>query len=576
MSQLSQRAKLIEEEKSFRSGEALETLQHAAADSLREDADFRRRLSPKAIEASSIVSKLRSQEKETTWTQALEDRLAQRNHNLTHGAASSLDGDTIRKTNLWKIAKKFPKGALLHSHLAAMVDIRWLLEIALAIEGMCVCASQSMDTAEAREAGNIIFRFSKSNTEEYRRRKSSYTLWTASYVAQDLVPVDFAASTFPDGGIQGFVAWMRGKYTINQDCEENRRLGPHTLSQKFGRCFQTIDSLLFYEPILRLSIQRIVRALIQDRIMYAEFRVVFVTKFHGVGNDVPDEDFFNFLRVFKEELEKFKSANYQFCGARLIWTVRRKSPPQKLVTGMKDCISMKKVFPDLIAGFDLAGQETMGRSLNSMTLSLIWFQEECSNKGLAIPFLFHAGECLGDGDEADQNLFDAILLGTRRIGHAFSLIKHPLLLQKVKDNRVLVESCPISNQALRLTSSIQSHPLPAMLANGVPVALGNDDPSIFGNRDVGLTEEFYQVLYSFENVGLGGLGHLAENSIRWSCFEDQALHVWQADIDGKCMQSLKALRLQLWKDDFEAFCAWIVDTFKDANRVVENISAVGT
>ena len=37
--------------------------------------------------------------------------------------------------------------------------------------------------------------------------------------------------------------------------------------------------------------------------------------------------------------------------------------------------------------------------------------------GLELPFLFHAGETLGDGSAADNNLYDAILLGTKRIGH---------------------------------------------------------------------------------------------------------------------------------------------------------------
>lgn len=37
--------------------------------------------------------------------------------------------------------------------------------------------------------------------------------------------------------------------------------------------------------------------------------------------------------------------------------------------------------------------------------------------GLDLPFIFHAGETLGDGTPADMNLYDAILLGTKRIGH---------------------------------------------------------------------------------------------------------------------------------------------------------------
>ena len=39
--------------------------------------------------------------------------------------------------------------------------------------------------------------------------------------------------------------------------------------------------------------------------------------------------------------------------------------------------------------------------------------------GVEIPFIFHAGETLGDGTEADMNIYDAILLGTKRIGHGW-------------------------------------------------------------------------------------------------------------------------------------------------------------
>ena len=45
------------------------------------------------------------------------------------------------------------------------------------------------------------------------------------------------------------------------------------------------------------------------------------------------------------------------------------------------------------------------------------FKKRVEEEGLDIPFIFHAGETLGDGSDADNNLFDAILLGTKRIGH---------------------------------------------------------------------------------------------------------------------------------------------------------------
>jgi adenosine deaminase CECR1 len=229
---------------------------------------------------------------------------------------------------------------------------------------------------------------------------------------------------------------------------------------------------------------------------------------------------------------------------------------------MKQCISTKKNFPDLIAGFDLVGQENEGRPLVDLIPVLLWFKKCCVEEGVDIPFFFHAGECLGDGDETDHNLYDAILLGTRRIGHAFSLYKHPLLIDLVKERKILVECCPISNEILRLASSILAHPLPALLSRGVAVSLSNDDPAILGHGKNGLTHDFWQVLNGLENTGLAGLATMAENSIRWSCFEDQTASEWLQDIrEGITGTGLKAARLRDWHAEFETFCQWVMLEF---------------
>jgi adenosine deaminase CECR1 len=55
------------------------------------------------------------------------------------------------------------------------------------------------------------------------------------------------------------------------------------------------------------------------------------------------------------------------------------------------------------------------------------------------------------------------------------------------------------------------HPLPALINNGVPVALCSDDPAIFGN--MGLTYDFYQVFVASERNGLETLGKLARDSL---------------------------------------------------------------
>lgn len=50
------------------------------------------------------------------------------------------------------------------------------------------------------------------------------------------------------------------------------------------------------------------------------------------------------------------------------------------------------------------------------------------------------------GTVVDDNLLDAVLLNTSRIGHGYALPKHPQAMSIVKANSIAVEVNPISNQ----------------------------------------------------------------------------------------------------------------------------------
>ena len=164
-----------------------------------------------------------------------------------------------------------------------------------------------------------------------------------------------------------------------------------------------------------------------------------------------------------------------------------------------------------------------------------------------------------DGDDTDSNLFDAILLGTRRIGHGYSLYKHPLLVDMVKDKKILVETCPISNEVLRLSTSILYHSLPALLSRGVTVSLSNDDPAILGHGKNGLSHDFWQSFMAFANLGLEGLATMAENSLRWSAVEDQKTPEWLASIKESYMgKTAKGKMMKEWRSEFEKWCQWVI------------------
>lgn len=255
---------------------------------------------------------------------------------------------------------------------------------------------------------------------------------------------------------------------------------------------------------------------------------------------MPDPDYDHMFGVIAEEVAKFQATapGAPFQGLRLIWSTMRSQDSRSIIEDADNCIAAKIVWPELVAGYDLAGPESLGRPLADLLPELFWLRKQCAGEGVQLPFFLGAGECPGDGDHADGNLFDALLLGTRRIGNAVSLYKHPRLIEAIRDKRILVEAS--------LTGSVLHHPLPALLAQGVPCAVCSDGPGDLSGQDTAArtTDAFWQAIQAWDSMDLAGLGSLAENSVRWAAFEDQDAAAWYVDslplektLLGKCHQT---------------------------------------
>lgn len=525
--------------------------------SQRSDRAFRHSLTPLAKEACSIVSNILAEERQTIWNDEQRDKATQSaSSTIFPGMPFALARQTMETTKSWKIVKKMPKGALLHAHMDASLDVDWLIEKALSTQGMSINSSEGLTSSEVRSTATILIRWKKSVIEK------AASIWTKEYKSGHFVSMKEAATSFPEGGIEAFKVWLKSRCTITSEESIEHHHGVDHVWQRFADCFGPLNSLEYYEPIFRPALQRLFGQLAEDNVRWVDYRSVCSQPFFLSGQEEPIKDYAPFFQLWSEEVAKFQAtdAGKAFWGCRFIWTSLRLWPKKQIIEHMKECIEMKKKFPDLICGYDVVGQEDAGRTLADLTPELFWFKKRCVENGVDIPFFFHAGECLGDGDSTDHNIFDAVLLGTRRIGHGFSLYKHPLLTEMVKTKKILVESCPISNEILRLTSSIKAHPLPALLARGVPCSLSNDDPGILGHGHSGVTHDFWQALQGWENLGLAGLGSLAENSVRWAAYApDQSAKVWTKDVsDGINGQGVRAERMREWTKEWNKFCEWVV------------------
>ena len=135
----------------------------------------------------------------------------------------------------------------------------------------------------------------------------------------------------------------------------------------------------------------------------------------------------------------------------------------------------------------------------------------------------HGGELLGP--QSVRACLDDLRAG--RLGHGVRVAEDPALLDRVVAQGVPLEVCPVSNVALGVYSDLTSVPLPVLLEAGATVALGADDPLLFGSR---LASQ-YATMRAAHDLSDATLAELARMSVRASRAPNDVRKTALADID---------------------------------------------
>jgi len=120
----------------------------------------------------------------------------------------------------------------------------------------------------------------------------------------------------------------------------------------------------------------------------------------------------------------------------------------------------------------------------------------------------HGGELAGPASVRDC-LDD---LYAHRLGHGVRAAEDPRLLKRLADRGVTCEVCPASNVALGVYEKPEDVPLRTLFEGGVPMALGADDPLLFGSR---LAAQ-YEIARQAHGFSDAELAELARQSVRGS------------------------------------------------------------
>ncbi|MFI7588077.1 adenosine deaminase [Spongisporangium articulatum] len=173
--------------------------------------------------------------------------------------------------------------------------------------------------------------------------------------------------------------------------------------------------------------------------------------------------------------------------------------------------------PGTVVGFGLSNDERRG-----ITEEFAGAFRIAKRAGLAsVP---HSGELLGP--DHVRHTLDS--LEPDRLGHGVRTGEDPDLLKRVIDHGVALEVCPASNVALGVYHTMKDVPLPDLAAAGATIALGADDPLLFGPR---LAAQ-YQAARDVHAMDDESLADLARGSIEASRAPAGTKQRLNADIDG--------------------------------------------
>ncbi len=135
----------------------------------------------------------------------------------------------------------------------------------------------------------------------------------------------------------------------------------------------------------------------------------------------------------------------------------------------------------------------------------------------------HAGESTGP-----ESIWAALTeLGAERIGHGIAAAQDPALLTYLAEHAIPLEVCPTSNVRTRSVPSLAEHPLPVLVAAGVPVTINSDDPPMFSTT---LNHE-YAIAAQLLELDTDGVADLARAAVRASFLDPIGRDRLLAEID---------------------------------------------
>lgn len=398
----------------------------------------------------------------------------------------------IDRSKVYTILTHMPKGALLHVHSSTLLPVDWLVKLTYRPDCyMCTLPD-----------GIVRFVFAASPISPDQQSKN---LFMGRTIIPDCDWRSVAAERAASDDVIAFDAKLAQIMTITGLEKGNR--SHSEIWAKFISTFAPRTDLIAFAPHFKEFLAKSMDEVLKDNIQYFELRFMLLKIYNLDGSVNTDEWVANTIKLISNQ---FTKTHPEFYGMRIIIESARIHTKDKIREDIECARKLMTLAPDLYIGYDLVAREETGYTLD-------YYMDELQyGAQLNIPYFFHAGETAWKDSQVDNNILDAILLNTKRIGHGFALGKHPVAKALLKERDICLEVNPISNQVLDFVSDLRNHPMVPLLAENYPIVISSDDPGTWGSAP--LSHDFYAAF-----MGMAGgdddlrfLRKLALNSIKYS------------------------------------------------------------
>jgi adenosine deaminase/aminodeoxyfutalosine deaminase len=217
-----------------------------------------------------------------------------------------------------------------------------------------------------------------------------------------------------------------------------------------------------------------------------------------------------------EGLERARSRAASELGLSLYWIFDavRHFTVEEADRVFRKAAELREFYPSIV-GIGLGGDE---RRCGSEPFRHLYARAQSAGLRLTN----HAGETTGP-----EAIWEALAIGSERIGHALSAIHDEKLLQDLKARSAPLELNPTSNVRTGVCPSFAAHPLRRYFDRGLLVTLNSDDPAFFSSD---LANEFL-LAHTQQGFTRDELRQLAANSFRASFLPETEKAAWLAQIN---------------------------------------------